>query len=289
MGDAGCCICSFVISILLIIVIFIIKYTLYGDINTDYTHYDYHYYDDDNDGIGPGGGKYSNSFIFGGGGKGAVGGGGSRFGGSRGGGNCFSDTTYVWTKNETMSDFTAHHLMVKHLREGDLVGTLDVSPSKNQHHRFMWTRATDVSIYEGTWTSHSIVFQNDLNVTVTSPHLMIISKNAKLYFIRADHVKVGDEMWVNDKQLQVTSITNRSIRRKVAIETEDGTLQVNGVWTAGFCDDNIEAENRIIDYQTMIEDYKLRHFGNEYSNMCMDEIAWKIAYKRNNEFSENIS
>ena len=81
----------------------------------------------------------------------------------------------------------------------------------------------------------------------------------------------------------IIGITKHQIKRKVAIETEDGTLQVNGVWTSGFCDDNVEAKNRIAEYKPVIEDYKFRHFGEEYNSICMDKVAWEIAYHRNNK------
>ena len=120
-------------------------------------------------------------------------------------GLCFSDSTSVWTKNETSPDTTADQIMVTSLREGDLVGTLDASSTTNQYNKFMWTRATDVTIYKGNWTAHTFVFTSHLHLTVTSPHLMIIVKKDGFYFIRADHVKIGDEMFVNKKLRQVTT------------------------------------------------------------------------------------
>ena len=276
--SSGCCICSFVTSIVIIILVFILKAALYGDEDD----YDYYYSDNDDDSTGPGGGKYSNSFIFGGGRHGSSG--GSRFGsGSRGGGYCFSDSTAVWTKNETSPDATANQIMVTNLREGDLVGTLDASSATNQYYKFMWTRATDVSIYHGKWRAHTFVFSKQLYLTVTSPHLMIILKEEKFYFKRADQVEISDIMLVNKRLIKVTHIKNHLIKRKVAIETEDGTLQVNGVWVSGFCDNNVEANYRIVEYKSVIDDYKFRHFGEDFDSMCMDKVSWKIAYHRNNK------
>ena len=200
--------------------------------------------------------------------------------------NCFSDTTMVWTKNDTSSDVTANQVFAMNLKEGDLVGTLDASSSKTQNYKFMWTRATDVTIYEGNWTAHSFAFQNGQHLTVTSPHLMIIVQSEKSYFIRADQVQVGDLMLVNKKLVKVTSTQNHFIERKVAIETEDGTIQVNGVWASGFCDNNVDTLNRVVKYQTIVDDYKIRHFGEDYNSMCMDEVAWKISYLRNNALSQ---
>jgi len=81
----------------------------------------------------------------------------------------------------------------------------------------------------------------------------------------------------------VTGIENHTIKSKVAIETEDGTLQANGVWTSGLCDNNFELENSSVEFQAIVKDYKFSHFGEEYNYMCMDTVAWKIAYQRNNE------
>ena len=169
------------------------------------------------------------------------------------------------------------------LKEGDLVETFDVSSSLKPNNQFSWTRATDVSIYQGNWTAHTFEFSKQLHLTVTSPHLMIIQKKGKFYFVRADHVEINDTMMVNMRLMKIIGITKHQIKRKVAIETEDGTLQVNGVWTSGFCDDNVEAKNRIAEYKPVIEDYKFRHFGEEYNSMCMDKVAWEIAYHRNNK------
>ena len=281
MSD-GCCVCIgrivvalFITSIVIIILIFIFD----AASNSDEDDYDYYY--DDGNSTGPYSSKYSNNFIFGGGKHGS--GGGSRFGGSRGGGYCFSHSTAVWTKNETSPDATANQIMVANLREGDLVGTLAAPSALNQSYEFMWTRATDVSTYQGNWTAHTFVFTNHLQLTVTSPHLMIIAKNDKFYFIRADYVEIGDKMFVNKKLRQVTGIENHTIKSKVAIETEDGTLQANGVWTSGLCDDNFEVEKRIVEFQAIVKDYRFSHFGKEYNHMCMDAVTWKISYQRNNE------
>ena len=200
--------------------------------------------------------------------------------------NCFSDSTIVWTKNGTNSDTTARKVMAINVREGDLVMTLDASSSRYQNYKSMWTRATDVSIYLGNWTAHTFLFPNDYHLTVTSPHLMIVFKKEKSYFIRADQVRIGDTMLVNKKLVEVASVTNHLIERKVAIETEDGTLQVNGIWASGFCEDNADVENRVSEYHAVVDDYKLRHFGKNYLDMCMDEMTWKIAYMRNNRLSQ---
>ena len=203
----------------------------------------------------------------------------------RGGGfgrGCFSENTMVWTKSEEEEDEKARRIMIKDLVEGDLVGSIDISNPITEIFRFMWTRATDVTIYSGNWTTHTFVFSNTIRLRATSPHLMIIMRNRISYFIRAENVRIGDEMIVNGMMAPVIDIQIHMITRKVSIETEDGTVQVNGVLASGICDNNPEAVNRIIDYRSFVEDYKTRHFGAEYNHMCMDSVAWKNAYVINN-------
>ena len=72
---------------------------------------------------------------------------------------------------------------------------------------------------------------------------------------------------------------------KVAIETEDGAIQLNGVLASGFCDDNPEAVDKMMKVDPMIEIYKSNHFGEIYNSMCMDAIAWKTNLTINNGVS----
>ena len=271
MGELGCIICFTITCVIATVIIVIYNVSTGKGLGLSST----------------GGGRYSKGLSYGSGGRGVDG--GTRLGSSGGSygssyGNCFSYSTIVWTKNESSSDMTALQVMAIDLKEGDLVETFDVSSSWQLKTQFMWTRVTDVSIYHGNWMAHTFEFSKRLNVTVTSPHLMIILKKEKFYFIRADHVEINDTMLVNKRLIKVIGIKNHLIKRKVAIETEDGTLQANGVWASGFCDDNVEVNNRIAEYNSVIEDYKFRHFGKEYNSMCMDKVAWKIAYHRNNKF-----
>ena len=115
---------------------------------------------------------------------------------------------------------------------------------------------------------------------------MIIVRNEKLFFSRADSIRIGDLMLVDERIAQVISIKNHTIDRKVAIETEDGTLQVNGVWASGLCDDNVNEVNRVVEHHALVEEYKKTHFGDEYNYMCMDTRAWRNAYMRNNGMLE---
>ena len=196
------------------------------------------------------------------------------------------DNTTVWTKNETQADTKAIEIMVKNLREGDLVGSSEPSLHQNIENPFVWTRATDVTISFGNWPGHTFEFSTGHHLTATSPHLMILIKSGRSYFIRADSVQIGDQMFVNGTVAKVIKIKNHFLQRKVSIETEDGTIQVNGILASGLCDDNPELVNRIVKYEPLIKDYKSKHFGEAYNDMCMDNNAWKNAFMINNGFSE---
>ena len=270
MGCTPAAICATVfISVIAIIAFIIIAIE---------DHY-YKYSSDSYDGVGGSGvgrGRYRGSRLGSG-------------GWGRGGGfgrGCFFENTTVWTKSETQDDTMAIRVFVKDLKEGDLVGTLDLSKRKPKKYQFMWTRSTDVTSHAGNWTAHTFAFSNEQYLTTTSPHLMIIWRNEMLYFVRAENIQIGDEMIVNGIKSQIVNIKNHMIKRKISIETEDGTIQVNGVLASGLCDNNPEVVNRIVKYKPFIKEYKTRHFGVKYDNMCMDEVAWKNAYMINNGYLE---
>ena len=109
-----------------------------------------------------------------------------------------------------------------------------------------------------------------------------IHKKGSWYFVRADQVKVGDEMKVGKFIEQVIKGDNMMIKSKVAIETEDGTIQVNNVFTSGLCDKSPTARSSVLDTVHALTDYKSSHFGEYFSNTCMSKIAWKHAYLKNN-------
>ena len=268
MANTGCivfCICTVVVGFVVLIIVLV--------------------QNSNGDGWGGGyGGGYSSS---GGGYRSRSYGGGRGRGGGRGGGGrggCFDDTTIVWTKNETQLDEYAKQVMAKNVEEGDLVATIDLSLQPNERDTFMWTRATDVTISNGSWKAHSFIFNNGHHLTVTSPHLMIIWKDGIAYFKRADQIEVGDKMKVGKLMTRVTRIKNHMIASKVAIETEDGTIQVNGVLASGLCDNNPEVINRVANVGSIVKKYKSSHFGVDYNTMCMDSFAWKNAYMVNNGF-----
>jgi hypothetical protein len=202
--------------------------------------------------------------------------------GCGGKGSCFEATTIVWSKNETQSDDHARQATVKNLREGDLVGTIDLNMDLNELPKFTWTRATDVTISTGKWNAHTFTFASGHQLTVTSPHLMIVWKDGMSYFERADEIQIGDEMNIGDTTTLVKRVRNHMIDTKVAVETEDGTIQVNGILASGFCDDNPNVINNVVKTKPIIENYKSCHFGEDYNTMCMDSVAWKNAYMINN-------
>lgn len=209
-----------------------------------------------------------------------------RSGGTGGGAaGCFDVRITVWSKNETQDDKFAELVMVKYLKEGDLVGTTHVS-NLNEIEDFVWTRATDVTVSSGGyWDSRSFNFMgSDEYITVTASHLMIIWVNGISYFTRADQVQIGDHMKVGRTVRPVTRIRNTTLHQKVTVETEDGTILVNGVLASGFCDYNPETFDKVMKVEPMVKGYKSSHFGKVYNSMCMDNVAWKHSFMVNNGF-----
>ena len=113
---------------------------------------------------------------------------------------------------------------------------------------------------------------------------MIIWKHGVSYFLRADKVNVGDQMKVGHVLTHVSRIRHHVIGIKVAIETEDGTIQANDVLVSGMCDHNPELLGTTGTTNHIVKNDKSVHFGENYSYMCMDPVAWKNAYMINNQF-----
>ena len=164
--------------------------------------------------------------------------------------------------------------------------TLALKNSSDEPRMFRWTRATDVTVLKGgNYMAHTFLFTNDHQLTVTSPHIMIVWKDGKPYFNRADQVIAGDEMIVDENLIRIKSIVNKVVGKKVNVETEDGTIEANGVLTSGFCDHNPGLVNMVAKAEETIETYKISHFGSAYNSMCMDVTAWRSAYMANNRLS----
>jgi len=196
---------------------------------------------------------------------------------------CFEEDTLVWTKNEAQADEDAKQIPIKNLKEGNLVRTMtpELPPGKDQN-VMVWTRATDVTVYNGDWMVHKLTFNTGDHLTVTSPHMMIIWPNSLPHFVRADQVKIGDMMRVRQTIEQITEITTFMVDAKVSVETEDGTIQANDVLTSGFCDENPDMLNRTMEAFGALKIYKDQHFTPCYSGMCMDSVAWNNSFMLNN-------
>ena len=189
----------------------------------------------------------------------------------------------VWTKHETKVDEEAKQIPIKYLREGDLVGTMTINyPSKKDPKEIQWTRATDVTAYDGNWKVHSFIFTSGHQITVTSAHIMIIWLDREPYFVRADQVKIGDVMKLRQTMSKVIKIQTFFVGSKIAVETEDGTIQGNDVLVSGFCDENPDMIDRVMKATAIVSIYKDRHFGQCYRAMCMDSLAWNNTYMINN-------
>ena len=185
----------------------------------------------------------------------------------------------VWKKEETQPDKDAVQISINMLQEGDLVGTGDMDRKSSMPNEFLWTRATSVAVSTGgNYKAHNFTFSNDLHLTVTSPHIMIIWKDEKSYMVRADQVRVGDKMIVEENITQIRSINTFTINTKVYVETEDGTLKANGVLVSGFCDNNPELKTTTTMAQNKIESYTASHFNETYNSMCMDVTSYGYWY-----------
>ena len=169
--------------------------------------------------------------------------------------------------NETKPDKDAIRITVNHTKEGQLVSTMALHASSDVNHGTVWTRATDITSYRGHFKVHTFTFATGDQLTVTSPHIMIIWRAKISYFLRADQVTKGDEMSVQETVARVTMVETKMVDTKVAIETEDGTIQLNGVLASGFCDDNPEAVDKMMNVDPMIEIYKSNHFGEIYKSV----------------------
>ena len=166
------------------------------------------------------------------------------------------------------------------LKEGDLVGTSNLNRKLIQPNGFQWTRATSVEVVKnGNWTAHSFLFTNDSHLTVTSPHIMIIWNDDTSYMVRADQVKVGDAMIVDESIQEVQSITTYIIDAKVNVETEDGTIKANGVLASGFCDVNPDLAVMTPTAKKGIEDYTESHFKDSVDK-CMDVNSYGTWYRK---------
>ena len=203
-------------------------------------------------------------------------------GGMGGGGMCFDATMTIWAKNETEHDKDAKLIMAKDVEEGDLVKTVDFASLRISDSDFTWTRATDVDIFWGKWQAYNFVFENGHHIRVTKPHVMIIWRSGQWYFVRADQVQMGDQMKVDQEMVHVIEVFTNIIKAKVAIETEDGTIQVNNVLTSGFCDDTPQASSLTLKAWHLLHKYKQLHFGDITNNACMDNVSWKNMYLKNN-------
>ena len=84
-------------------------------------------------------------------------------------------------------------------------------------------------------------------------------------------------MIVNGVMAKVSNIKNHLLTRKVAVETEDGTVLLNGVLASGICDDNPDTVERIVNYErkeahciliTIIFDAYIIRYQSMISNHC---------------------
>ena len=91
-------------------------------------------------------------------------------------------------------------------------------------------------------------------------------------------------MMVNGIESKVTRIKTLEMNMKVAIETEDATIETNGVLASGLCEDNPDVVDRMVVSNALVTDYKRSHFGESSNEICMAYKTWKKAYILNNQY-----
>ena len=120
---------------------------------------------------------------------------------------------------------------------------------------------------------------------IISPfQVTVVLKDGKFYFLRADNVEIGDKMMANGMEAKVISIQSFKMNMKVSIETEDATIETNGVLVTGLFEDNPDVVDRMVVSNALVTDYKRSHFGESSIEICMAYKTWKKAYVLNNKY-----
>ena len=91
-------------------------------------------------------------------------------------------------------------------------------------------------------------------------------------------------MMVNGIEAKVTNIQTFKMNMKVAIETQDATIETNVVLVSGLCEDNPDVVGRMVVSNALVTDYNIIHFGESCNEMCMAYKSWKKAYNLNNKY-----
>jgi len=158
---------------------------------------------------------------------------------------CYDEETEVEKEGgETVS--------VKDLLEGDKI------LSQRDGKKF-YDKVTNVTTIEGKVTAHKLEFSNGKSITVTSPHLMMIWKENEMQSIAAMNVQVHDVMQMENGQYsKVTRITNTVLDRKVNVNTQEGLMYANGIFTTGMCE-NIPTTNATPASQVQMQYMAAKH------------------------------
>ena len=88
----------------------------------------------------------------------------------------------------------------------------------------------------------------------------------------------------NGIEAKAINIQSFKMNMKVSIETEDSTIETNGVLVTGLCEDNPAVADRIVVSNALVTDYNISHFGESSNEMCMAYQTWKKAYNLNNKY-----
>lgn len=162
---------------------------------------------------------------------------------------CFADDTEIQKADGSM-------VKIADLKEGDEV--LSHDDLKTVREEMTTTKVTQIQEIDGSFAAHEMIFDNGKTVTATSPHYMIVFSTLNTpSMLIAGKVKVGDVMYCGkDGFSKVVKINDVTLKRKVNVEVESGTLYANGVMTTGVCEDGPESHRSA--YAFLIE-YRLNH------------------------------
>ena len=125
---------------------------------------------------------------------------------------------------------------------------------------------TDVEVIEegGPFSAHTFILQGNIQINVTSPHVMYTFKmdgeNLIPVTAAAKDVKVNDVMRLIDGSfVKVTQVLDFELNRKVAINTAGGSFFANGVLTTGMCENYNSEDDLNIPSKILLESYAASH------------------------------
>jgi len=162
---------------------------------------------------------------------------------SAGSARCFDPSTRVELVDGNM-------IPVEKLHVGDKIASCSYADQGSCGNK-TFDKVTIVSVIEkgGPFSAHTFVLENNMQINVTSPHLMYTYQrdDGKLVPVTtaAKDVRVDDVMMLQGGSFaKVIQVVDFQLSRKVQIITAGGSFLANGVLTTGMCE-NYNAEDTL--------------------------------------------